>query len=1295
MRLKYLILVASVYSNVLLAQEAPNFNNSIPGSTDANAVSKEINIPVNYFTGTPNISIPIYSYQRNSLSTSVSLNYFAGGNRVDEQATCVGLGWRVNAGGLITRELRGLPDDCPGRGYLFTPEVKPGPKTGRLATLYDYSAYGKDWIDSEFDIFQFNAGGRTGSFVIGKNGKVELIPQQNIKITWSSGSVAGASLSSIKDFTITLEDGTKYVFNVPEVTTKDKVTEYDFNKGYVSSWYLRYIIAPFNEDTIAFSYADVRTSRSLPAPTTKFDFPGEATQTFNSSSLVTVDAKYLSRISFPYDVNLDFIYDAAERADAKGEYALNRIELRDTILRTGYSFEYQYFSDQGIDYPYGSNNTSISKLKLHKLYKYTQFRKLKPYVFTYAFNRVPKAGNAGQDHWGFFNNKSNADLVPAVGSLSGANREPDGQYAKAGVLTGINYPEGAATSFEYESNDRNTFFYLEKQTAVIGSTDYYPQSITINISKFSATPFTLNYSLYYFRGSGCPVIITLKNAAGQVLDQFETDGTNQYLTKTYALSSGAYTVSWSPTSCGTSNIPECTIAWVNELKDLTYALSGGIRIKKIISKDSLNPGTLIVRNFSYKNIDGTSSGFAFYKPRYDYLFTVYPRVGGKREYTARISAPLNNLDYIWGAPVGYSRVEESTSGNGKTVYEFSTFQDVNYFPVTPQFPFAAKLYPFWQIGLPKKIVVFDQAGKPLAITENNYKFYTKSFGYPDTAYKSVKMNSYSQSYASDGTLVSTGYAQDIYYLATGRSELDSTTEKMISGSDTSLMQTKYTYDTLYNPVSIRKWVSKDLQKFIQTNIYYPYNYNVSGALKQLKDSGITIPVATENWIKTPAGESLQDATIAGYEVVNGKSIKHKYTYGLLANSPVPLATIGTFNGAVLNRNTALIPLVKTVDRFDNEFAPVETTINLTGERQSVIWDNVFQTNLAVVNNAGFNEIAYTSFEGNTNGNWTVPTGNFWYSDAMTGKRSFILSGTIATTVAAGKEYVVTYWSKGNAAGVNGVAGTKLISHRGWNCYMHVLPATTTTISVTGNALTLDELRAYPRSARMTTNTVEFHVGTTSTCNEYNRITYYEYDDLGRIILVKDEDKNILDMYCYGLANERVNCNVIYKNNEISRKFVQTNCTNGKPDTVLYTVNAGKYTSLVSQYSADSTAMMDVLQNGQSYANTKGTCGVFYAKLAYENIDSYGNLDVVVRFYADEACTIPKSVSNVPVTVGVTDNCATSTGDYTATANGTYSVVVPNALYYYTYTECDYGSWPCYDYECWVDYYLKPGPYTIK
>ncbi|MEI9806773.1 MAG: hypothetical protein WDO16_02205 [Bacteroidota bacterium] len=58
---------------------------------------------------------------------------------------------------------------------------------------------------------------------------------------------------------------------------------------------------------------------------------------------------------------------------------------------------------------------------------------------------------------------------------------------------------------------------------------------------------------------------------------------------------------------------------------------------------------------------------------------------------------------------------------------------------------------------------------------------------------------------------------------------------------------------------------------------------------------------------------------------------------------------------------------------------------------------------------------------------------------------------------------------------------------------------------------------------MTTYYHKKGVGIGSQCDANSRITYYEYDGLGRLSFVRDENKNILKKLCYSYTGQPVNC----------------------------------------------------------------------------------------------------------------------------------------------------------------------------
>lgn len=114
MKFKLFFAFIIIFINYCFSQEdVPNVQQiiQVPNSPEATAFIKYGNTPVSLYTGTPNISIPIYTIKGKEIQMPISLNYDASGIKVKQLATNVGLGWNLNVGGAITRRVVGLPDD--------------------------------------------------------------------------------------------------------------------------------------------------------------------------------------------------------------------------------------------------------------------------------------------------------------------------------------------------------------------------------------------------------------------------------------------------------------------------------------------------------------------------------------------------------------------------------------------------------------------------------------------------------------------------------------------------------------------------------------------------------------------------------------------------------------------------------------------------------------------------------------------------------------------------------------------------------------------------------------------------------------------------------------------------------------------------------------------------------------------------------------------------------------------------------------------------------------------------------
>jgi hypothetical protein len=155
-----LLICTCKYGN---SQDVPNFT---PPSPESTSLAKFIETPVSYYTGLPNVTIPIYTINEKGVSIPVSVNYHARGIKVEEIASRVGIGWALNYGGIITRQVRGSADEST-YGYLNLDIYEDdGFFTNKDIRDYAWATYSNHYeYDFVPDQFYLDANGIGGKFI--------------------------------------------------------------------------------------------------------------------------------------------------------------------------------------------------------------------------------------------------------------------------------------------------------------------------------------------------------------------------------------------------------------------------------------------------------------------------------------------------------------------------------------------------------------------------------------------------------------------------------------------------------------------------------------------------------------------------------------------------------------------------------------------------------------------------------------------------------------------------------------------------------------------------------------------------------------------------------------------------------------------------------------------------------------------------------------------------------------------------------------------------------------------------
>lgn len=151
---QYIVLVVILVSVKLGLAQPTGGSPNLP-SPNASNLGTYTDIPISYYTGTPDISIPIAGVSDGELSSAVSISYHPGNITPGTPASNVGKGWSLNAGGVITRIVQHRPDDSI-KGFIWKKKFDFDDGEHRIYDLENY--------DQEPDIFSFNVDGLTGKF---------------------------------------------------------------------------------------------------------------------------------------------------------------------------------------------------------------------------------------------------------------------------------------------------------------------------------------------------------------------------------------------------------------------------------------------------------------------------------------------------------------------------------------------------------------------------------------------------------------------------------------------------------------------------------------------------------------------------------------------------------------------------------------------------------------------------------------------------------------------------------------------------------------------------------------------------------------------------------------------------------------------------------------------------------------------------------------------------------------------------------------------------------------------------
>lgn len=855
-------------------------------------------------------------------------------------------------------------------------------------------------------------------------------------------------------------------------------------------------------------------------------------------------AKRIASINLPNGGIISFQYNARQRADLKGDNALEYIQysVNGTIVRK-FKFEMGYMYRNSIHpytYPYGEKDRKFARLcllSIQKLGDATDNASEPPYRFSYYTGSVkgskddivPAWNFLAQDHWGYYNgDKSGLSLTEDHDFLSdegmqyfktvlAKNHNPKRSYAKNGLLRAITYPTGGTLTYEYSQNE---------STQQLVPANYEQMAGGVSVSKI--------------------ILSDGENAAKDITKEYKYVGASNEPSRWsdekpvyYSLNLNRYDEEWKNFKYPAVEFPEMAVS-IDPWKIIAKALfSSALNIGISIAIQALVTSTAVVPVINIITL-AIAIIVGIVEANKDIEFHRYV---------------LGNQNFIQSNPLGiyHSRVEVTgnspTGNNGKTVFEFTDL--TNYAPQSSlwrkyEWPYiSAQRLVSWAYGLPKKTTVYDKDGVMVNQSENFYKTISeKLVSQNNLNYECntrVKTSSKSPEWEKQNVLAwyTTKTEQDLivqsYFQYTGRTDLISSTETAyVNGQQYFKNAVNYVIDPL-TLLQKGKIISKDNNKLIFQLSFYPKDYTIGGALELLRNrNAIHTPVATETWqltvngaFQTPRSKlELLDASVTEYKTYtlsNGhEEVKPWKIYQLKSKAPVPTAVIGPHNPAVLIRNAQLFK-VQTEFFYDNEGNLIQQVTD--GNIVSFVNDYNSRYVVASVANAGFSDIAYTSFESNGQGNWLFTPAHIRTNTGLTGTKAFklgpdpIIGGTSIvsrTGLNPAKKYIVSFWTKNvepDYVLVNGQNADPLYNlPDGWTLYQKEVTGVNE-VTLSGDA-TIDEVRLYPKGTLMSSVAYKEGIGKMADCDANSRLMFYEYDALGRLKVIRDQNKNIVKTYEY-------------------------------------------------------------------------------------------------------------------------------------------------------------------------------------
>ncbi|SDF77552.1 RHS repeat domain-containing protein [Chitinophaga filiformis] len=1066
-------------------------------------------VPVSYFTGLPQIEIPLYTLQDKGIKIPVTLSYHASGFRPDAHPGWVGQGWNLSAGGAIYRTVNELQDEYNkanvspyyvNAGYYFNHGVLNVSNWDQVSFMQSITRGDGVLKDTEPDEFSFSFPGGNGKFYMGADGEWKVKCDRPVKVTFNGQFLLppfevipmtpmpnGGYIKAFSGFTITDTDGTQYVFggSTNSIEFSTSFFEQGPDEWTANAWYLTKVIHAdgYSVDLIyerdsyinqlyTSIYNDLGTSTVsngafLPKCSSTSISPMQYTGKLMAPVYLKTIQSSIGKISFSRSTSTELKFPQSAY-DASYVNGGNQLSYFLTFLRFDDSaypgclnnLQWKKLDQVRIENEFGTmikaynftyNNNANERLTLLSLTE--QGRDLgskAPYQFSYDNSQTlpPYLANKN-DHWGFYNNQV-ANVNSADYQAYYNLREPNATYLRTGVLNKIIYPTGGVTEFTYE-------------------------------------PHVYGKRLQFVRSAGIDPSFNTNTVAGGLriakIKSYDPAKPEQKTEKEYFYVTGYKNNIAVNTLPSSGVLGGQTKYYFDDYRVNAAGLSGVVYSKKIFTSQSVLPAC--------NNAQGSHIGYSEVVEKDNnggytrYYFTNFEN-GHLDESTTTLQPtrtayePFTSLEEERGKT---TKVETYNSSN-----VLINSKQIQYIAVNKTNEYVKSLKADRFVVCPENLGVYVEEGTA-------YRFYTYSYlplqesnvAYdqngqnPIATFKTFAYNEQTHQLKSEDHADSRGYHNVAYY----RYPYD--VLKYDGGTDPSTTATT-PYMVKHNIIGR----PTEVLETYTTSDDFSYEYVKKATVIRMSGPGNYVKPLSELLMKLPA-QPLGASSYTYYNIIG-----------------IDGSEIEEVDPNIEQRSFLHYDAYGNVTEYNKDIKYTSYRWGYHGNYLIAKGDN------SQPGYASGSNIAYTSFEETDKGDWTysgtpvtdswTPTGRYVYN---------LAAGNITRQGYPSLHFIVQYYKKtGATVNISGTISTRNIrTIGGWTLVEQEVSNASGLLTISGSGL-IDELRLFPVGGKLETYTYDPLVGMTSRTDERGDITYYEYDEFQRLKSEKDVYGNILKRYDY-------------------------------------------------------------------------------------------------------------------------------------------------------------------------------------